>query len=113
MVIHLNNGTSNPIAYDAMRLFSLKDYTFTSIPPVWQNCNQVLVYQNSENQLVIKSERPVSALNVYDLRGRKMLQLYPGATEFTVSQASLPVGLYIFQIADEQGITVTKFNKIK
>jgi hypothetical protein len=74
--------------------------------------NKLKVYPNpAVAEVIVKSEKTITGLGLYNVQGQKLLQLYPESLEARVPLASYPAGLYILQIADESGITIKKIIK--
>lgn len=67
----------------------------------------IVVYVNSENEVMVKTPLNVLSLTVYDLSGRSLLR----STETMVNIKSLPDGIFMMQIATTEGSVTKKIIK--
>jgi hypothetical protein len=106
LVVNKQDGTTTSFAFDHLRFFSLKDFGNTGLAPEPKVVAEVIAYAEN-NDIVVKSAQRITAVNVFDLQGRKLLQLRPESQELYVPLASYPAGVYLIQVVDGNG-TVTK-----
>jgi hypothetical protein len=101
------------VPLDNLKFFSLKDFTSMSIdrkPSV--DGNRIDIYYNPVvEHFALKSDKIIRSINLYNLQGRKLLQLHPKCRETTVPLASYPAGIYLIQALDERGTAIKKIIK--
>jgi hypothetical protein len=114
LVVNKNTGETSPFLFTNLKCFSLYDDLYpglgTGIAKTPVSLTEVSVY-SIKNELVVKSDQTITGINLYNLHGQKLLQLSPAAQEINISLTSYPVGIYILQVIDKNGITVKKIIK--
>jgi len=98
-------------------MYSIIDFTLGNI--VWTenpqfNSKELLIYPNPVNdKLFIKTDKSLENINIYDLSGRKVINLNPGRNgEIEVQADLLQSGVYILQTTDsENNSNLFKFIK--
>jgi len=68
---------------------------------------EVKVYVNGYGEIVVDSPHQINCLTVFDLTGREVAN----SSQNKMNVNNLPVGLYILQVATEQGFVSKKFIK--
>jgi hypothetical protein len=111
LVVNKTDGTTVPVSFTDLRLFSLKNFNFMGITAPETKVAVSAFYNPAVANVTVQSAKIITDLSVYNLQGQKLLQLHPESTEATVTLASYPAGLYLLQVADESGITVKKIIK--
>jgi hypothetical protein len=100
----------NPIAVDFafLKFFSLEDYGgYTGIAPAPQTATAVSVC-SKDGIVTVKSLQTITGVILFDLQGRKIVQLHLQSQELNLSLVSYPAGVYLVQVVDENGITTKK-----
>jgi hypothetical protein len=110
LVINQVSGTPGSVAFSDLKFFSLKNFTTTGIAEVSKHEESVNVWSNN-GIVTAKSAQPITGVTVFDLQGRKLLQLHPGSQEINLPLAAYPAGVYLVQVANETGITTKKIIK--
>jgi hypothetical protein len=64
-----------------------------------------------EGEAIVKSAQLIIGINVFDLQGQKLKQLYPESQEVNISLVNYPSGLYLIQIVGEKGVVTKKIIK--
>jgi hypothetical protein len=111
LVVNLKSGNPVSVAYNNLHFFSLRDYDYTSIRTV-SDAETLKVFPNPvADELTLANTEGITSIKVLNLQGRLLLQLTPGGQEVKVSMASYPAGVYLVQIAGENGTSVKKIIK--
>ena len=115
LAINKQDGTTTLVALTSLRCFSLFDnlYIETSTNNVLmtsETANAVSVYMKAD-MAIVKSNQNIIGVNVFDLQGRKLLQFHSASQEVSVPLSYYPSGIYLIQVACENGITTKKIIK--
>jgi hypothetical protein len=110
LIINKTVGDPVPVAFTVLNYFSLKDDGGVSIPTVVKATETVSVF-SLDNVAVVKSTQTITRISVFNLQGKQLIRLYPASEEVNVSLASYPSGIYLIQVANENGITTKKIIK--
>jgi hypothetical protein len=111
LVVNKTDGTTVPVSFTDLKLFSLKDFNFTGIVAPETKVAISVFFNSARADVTVKSTTTITGLSVYNLQGQKLLQLHPESLEATVPLVAYPAGLYVLQVTDESGITVKKIIK--
>jgi hypothetical protein len=113
LVVNFNEESTTPVSvpFTNLNFFSLISYT-TGIAPVIGTEVEVNVHPNpAVTDVTLKSAKPITSLALYNIEGRKLLQLYPESLEVSVPLTAYPAGLYLLQIVNESGVSINKIIK--
>lgn len=110
LVVNQAAGTSVDFPYSSLKFFSLKLFDDTgldseSIPPV---CVYPVL---TSDKVTVVSATVISKMELYDLQGRRLLQLTPETVQAELSLVSYPTGLYLLHITNETGVSMNKIIK--
>jgi hypothetical protein len=107
--------TGSPVAftYTDLQFFTLKDDLSTGLNSAPSTViNNVKIYPTITSDLVTVTDvLNITGINLYDLHGRKLLQIKPESQKIDLSLASYPAGLYLLHVVDKAGTTVKKIIK--
>lgn len=74
--------------------------------------DEISVYPNpSSHQWNVKSSSNVNNVQLYDIRGKRILSLQPNKDKFTIDASLLNNGIYLAKISSENGTQTIKFIK--
>jgi hypothetical protein len=110
LTVNKTDGSTTSVEFSNLLCFSFLDdlyqYTGTGIGEV-QTTAPIRVWSD-KGSVTVKSDQTIIGIQVFDLQGRKVLQLHPQSQEINLSLANYPAGIYLLQIAGENGITTKK-----
>jgi hypothetical protein len=111
LVIHTLSGNPESVLFEDLRLFSLGNYNL-GLVPVLTKAVEVNVYPNPVvTDVTVKNDGVITHLNLYNLQGQNLLQLYPEKSEVTIPLTNYPAGIYLLYVTDKNGPTVKKIIK--
>lgn len=74
--------------------------------------NNISVYPNpTSDQWNIQSNNLIESVEVFDIRGRKVISVQPKSSDYTINASELKQGIYLSRIATEQGVQTIKLIK--
>lgn len=112
VVVKTNDAPPTTINLDNLYCFSFLDNlrSYTSIAPAPSTTDAVNVWFK-DGSITVKSVQTVIAINVFDLQGRKVVQLHPQSQEINIPSVSYSSGVYLVQVVGENSITTKKIIK--
>ncbi|MDR0835274.1 MAG: T9SS type A sorting domain-containing protein [Tannerella sp.] len=110
LVVNKKDGTTTSFAFDHLKFFSSYDFTTSGVISAPKAAEEVDVYVEGD-AVIVKSNQTITGVHVFDLQGRKLLQHYSESREISLSLASYTAGVYLIQVANENGITTKKIIK--
>jgi hypothetical protein len=115
MQVNKKNGETASILFADLRCFSFYDNLYqsgTGTDALSVVTAAVNVYPNPVvNEVHFKNAENILGVSMYDMRGRKLLQLDSESSEISLSLGSYPAGIYLLQIVDKNGISIKKIIK--
>jgi hypothetical protein len=108
LVVNLNNGATQSVMFADLQYFS-----FASGSPIRTvQENQGTIYWSAATSEVKASGLSrIRQIEIFDMQGRRTLNVTPDSPTASVDFASSPRGVYIVRMTDEAGVTVRKFVK--
>lgn len=114
--------TNNPQFYDAIINFPIDSIAFD--PDLWiVSANNTVFFQKllggfdvfpnpTTNEISINSSTSISEIQIFDIKGKLILQLHPNTLSSNISTKKFGNGMYIVKIINKEGTFEKKFQKI-
>jgi hypothetical protein len=115
LAVNKTNGEATPVSFADLYCISFTDnlYTYpaTGISAL-EAAGAVSIWYDNDNESVrVKSAQAITDVNIFDLQGRKLVQLKPQSQEVNIPLAAHPTGIYLVRVADENGAITKKIVK--
>ena len=95
MTINKTNGETSSYDFTGLKFFSLNNYDLTTSMLNFVTKDAISVFPNPViNELVIKKLLYASGVALFDLQGRKLMEVFPRDSEVKVSMDAYPSGVY-------------------
>ncbi len=110
LVINQTSGNPVNVSYANLRFFSLKEFSNSGVDT--QTITPVNAFPSvAVDKVTLTSETNICSVGIYDLQGRKLLELAPNVQQTDIEVSTYPAGIYLLHISNEAGVTVKKIIK--
>jgi hypothetical protein len=107
LVIQQTSGTVNvPLA--TLRFFSLTKHA-TDIASV--RLPETAAFFDASGTLIIRNDVAVTSVTLSNVQGQRLLLATPNTANVALPAAACPAGIYVLQVADENGNSIRKIIK--
>ena len=118
LAVNKTNGEATPVNFADLYCISFTDnlYTYATPPATGISALEAagavsIWYDNDNGSVRVKSAQAITDVSIFDLQGRKLVQLKPQSQEVNIPLAAHPTGIYLVRVADENGAITKKIVK--